>query len=83
MKLQKFIEKGFKITRAEDTITREQACTDDSINVTSVYDLNWEWIDTESANEKDYYVVEYSSKGIAYESPKLEFDEIDEFIKMI
>lgn len=83
MKLQEFIEKGFKITRVEDTLTREQACTANSINVTSVYDLDWEWIDTESANEKDYYVVEYSCRGRVYESPKLEFDEIDDFIKKI
>lgn len=80
MSLTEFIESGFNITRVEDTITSERACSYEVEGLKSVDDLEWQWIDTESANEKDYYIVEYTKNEIQSVSPHLEYDEIDDFI---
>lgn len=80
MTFDEFFESGFKIVRVENTITREIAYSRKEQELSSVKDLDWEWIDTESAMEKDYYIVEYSEAGIEKDSPELDYCEIDNFI---
>lgn len=80
MTLEEFFERGFKIVRVEDTVTRERAYIRKKQSLGSAEDLEWEWIDTESAMEKDCYIVEYCEKGIEKISPELDFCEIDNFI---